>query len=378
MLNFRDIYSYSKDLNILYVEDDLAMLESTQTMFENFFLNVDTAIDGLDGLQKYKLHKDKTSQFYDLIITDINMPKKSGLEMIKDIRALNHEQVVIVISAYSDSNRLMELIREGISNFITKPIMPNQLMQVIYKVSQSIYSQKIKDEFIIGQSKLASMGEMIDTIAHQWQSPINLIKMQAQLLEIELDKETLKKDDIKECIEKQTLQINHIIETLNEFRSFFRPSDKLISMNCKNIIENTLILLKDKLILHTIKVDININENLQFEVLQNEFKHVLINIINNSIDEFQNKKIHNPKLIINSYEKNDTIVLEITDNAGGISTDIIDKIFEANFTTKTDFQGTGMGLHLVWIILQKINASISVKNVKNGVKFSIILKKHYI
>ncbi len=375
MHNFKEVYKYSQNLNILYVEDDLDMLESTQYMFENFFYSVDTAVDGVDGLEKYIAFKNKTSGFYDLVVTDINMPRKNGLEMIDDIKAINSEQAVIVISAYNDSDRLIDLIRKGISNFITKPIMPNQLMQVIYKVSQSIYSEKMKNELLIGQSKLASMGEMIDTIAHQWQSPINLIKMQAQLLEMDLDEGMLEKKDIKECIDKQTLQINHIVETLNEFRSFFRPSEKLIIVSCKEMVDSTLILLKDKLIKHAVDVELNIAQSCNIEVITGEFKHVLINIITNAVDEFENKKIPNPKLIINSYEEDDIVTLEILDNAGGIPDDIIGEIFKVNFTTKKDSKGTGIGLYLVLLILEKINAKIDVKNLLNGVRFSIKLKK---
>lgn len=374
MADFKETYKYSKDLNILYVEDDVEMLAATQIMFENFFFKVDTATDGVEGLQKYKDYKEKSSQYYDLIMTDINMPNKNGLEMIKDIRAINSEQPIIVISAYNDSERLMDLIREGISNFITKPIMPNQLIQIIHKVSQSIYSQKLQNEFIIGQSKLASMGEMIDTIAHQWQAPITIIKLQAQMLEMDINQGMLNEDDILECIDKQSIQINHIIETLNEFRLFFRPSTELVTVLCKELVDSMLILLKDKLVKHTISVDVNMAENLKIEVIPNEFKHVLINIIDNAIDEFQRADIQDPKIVINSYEEDNHSILEIIDNAGGIPPEIIDKILEANFTTKESDKGTGMGLHLVSLILQKINAKIHIENVQDGAKFSIKLR----
>ena len=375
MDDFKEIYKYSKDLNILYVEDDLDSLESTKLILESFFNSVEAAVDGVDGLQKYINYKDKTSNFYDLVVTDINMPRKNGLEMITDIKKLNSYQSIIVISAYNDSDRLIELIREGISNFITKPIMPNQLMQIIYKISQSLYSEKMKNKFLIEQSKLASMGEMIDTIAHQWQTPINLIKLQAQSLELDLDDDTLEKKDIKECIDKQTIQINHIVETLNEFRSFFRPSEELIVISSREIIDSSLVLLKDKLLQHVVEVELNIEKNTNIEVIPSEFKHVLINIITNAVDEFENKKISNPKLIINSYKEDEMIVLEIIDNAGGIPEDIIAKIFTANFTTKKESKGTGVGLYLVSLILNKINAIIDVKNTLNGAKFSIKLKK---
>ena len=86
------------------------------------------------------------------------------------------------------------------------------------------------------------------------------------------------------------------------------------------------------------------------------------------------KKVLNPKIMIKSYVENDKAVLEISDNAGGIPDKILDKIFEANFTTKAESKGTGMGLHLVFLILQKIGGEINVKNIENGAKFIIKLK----
>jgi len=374
MYSFSEIYNYSKSLNVLYVEDDLTMLESSYDIFQSYFHHVDTAIDGEDGLQKYKLYEETNCKFYDLIITDIQMPKMNGIELIQNIKKIHKKQTVIVISAYNDSDKLMALIEEGISYFITKPMVMTQLSQVLYNASQSLYNERMQNEFILNQSKMASMGEMIDTIAHQWLGPINLMKMQTEVLEMDIEDGILNPQNVLECSSKQALQIDYLIETLNEFRNFFRPSDKYVQCGYKDILNSTLILLKDKLVLHTIVVEINIEQEIQLNVIPNEFKHVLINIINNAIYEFEDKKVKNPKLIINGYEEEEFVVLEIIDNAGGIPSEIIENIFQKNFTTKQN-QGTGVGLHLVMLILEKINAKIEVKNQDNGAKFSIRLNK---
>ena len=375
MYNYKDVYNNCKNLDVLYVEDDIDVLVTTQSILKNFFSFVTTAVDGEDGLVKYLEQKSENSKFYDLVITDINMPKKNGVEMMKEMRVINPNQIVIVISAYNDSERLLELIEEGISNFITKPIVPKKLMEILYKTSEIINNEKIKDEFLIQQSKLASMGEMVDTIAHQWLGPISLIKMYSQAIEADIDMGLFNKDDVKECAQKQSLQINHIVDTLSEFRTFFRPTQELKKTTYNEVVQSTLFLLKDKLVLNQLVVDVNISDSIEIEVNSNEFKHVLINIISNAIDEFVNKKILSPKLVINGYEKDGNAILEIIDNAGGIPEDIIENIFKANFTTKSNSNGTGMGLYLVYQILQKINAKILVENVNNGVKFIIILKK---
>jgi len=374
MYSFSEIYNYSESLNVLYVEDDLTMLESSYDIFQSYFHHVHTATDGKDGLEKYRLYQKQNLKFYDLVITDIQMPNMNGIEMIQNIKKINSKQTVIVISAYSDSDKLMALIQEGISYFITKPMVMTQLSHVLYNASQALYNERMQNEFIINQSKMASMGEMIDTIAHQWLGPINLMKMQTEILEMDIEDGILNSQNVLECSNKQALQIDYLIETLNEFRNFFRPSNKFMLCGYKDILNSTLILLKDKLILHTIVVEINIEQDIQLNIIPNEFKHVLINIINNAIDEFKNKKVENPKLVINGYEEEQFVVLEIIDNAGGIAPNIIEKIFQKNFTTKQN-KGTGVGLHLVMLILEKINAKIEVENKGNGAKFSIRLNK---
>jgi len=374
MYSFSEIYNYSQDLNVLYVEDDLTMLHSSYDIFQSYFHHVDTAIDGEDGFQKYKLYEENNFKFYDLVITDIQMPKMNGIEMIQNMKKMHQKQTVIVISAYNDSDKLMALIQEGIPYFLTKPMVMSQLSQVLYNASQSLYNERMQNEFILNQSKMASMGEMIDTIAHQWLGPINLMKMQTEVLEMDIEDGILNAQSVLECSSKQALQIDYLVETLNEFRNFFRPSDKYVLCGYKDILNSTLILLKDKLILHTIVVEINIEQDIQLNIIPNEFKHVLINIINNAIYEFEDRKVQNPKLIINGYEEEESVVLEIIDNAGGIPSEIIEKIFQKNFTTKQD-KGTGVGLHLVMLILEKINAKIVVENLGNGAKFSIRLNK---
>ena len=370
-MNFREIHKYTKNLHILYVEDDINLRNSTADLFESFFKSVTVAIDGIDGLNKYIAYKDKTSTHYDLVITDINMPKKDGLALIKDIIKRNSEQIIIVVSGHSESQKLIDLIQVGIADFITKPIYPAQLGQILLKVSKNIYNEKIKQEFIITQAKLASMGEMLDNVAHQWLGPLNIITMQAQILEMEANNNELCKENITACAQKQVLQINHLTQTLEEFRTFFRPSDKFERTVYSNVVNATLILLQDQLLFNKVHVELNIQDSCKISIIPSEFKHVLINIINNAIYEFVKLQTPDPTIKISTYNKGKDVILEIEDNAGGIAEDVIEHIFEANFTTKKDDKGSGMGLHIVTLVLEKINAQIYVENVATGARFTI-------
>lgn len=137
------ILESSKGLNILYVEDDELLRESTSQLFVNFFNKVDVAIDGEDGLKKYKDFIDTNGSAYDIVISDINMPNMDGLEMCKKIKDENYDQVIIFITAFNESNYLHSAISLGVHGFLTKPIEMDQLKNVLYRTSQVVTDRRL-------------------------------------------------------------------------------------------------------------------------------------------------------------------------------------------------------------------------------------------
>ena len=137
-MKFKDVVPLCENLKILFVEDDKGAREATVSFLNNFFHYIDIAIDGEDGLNKYKDYYESQSRYYDLIITDLRMPKMSGKDMIIAMNSINEHQAVIVISAYHESSDLIELIQLGITNFVLKPIQSKQLIQILYTTCKSI------------------------------------------------------------------------------------------------------------------------------------------------------------------------------------------------------------------------------------------------
>ena len=142
MYEYNEVYQYSQSLNVLYVEDDVNFLKENKIIFENFFSKVITASDGVEALEKYKTFKDETSNYFDLVISDLVMPKLDGISMIKELKILNPNQEVIIISAYDDSNKLKSLIKIGVSNFLMKPLNMNIFLDTIAKVCENISNKK--------------------------------------------------------------------------------------------------------------------------------------------------------------------------------------------------------------------------------------------
>ena len=149
MYKIENAYQYTKNLNILYVEDDLNFREETCDIFEDYFSNIDIASDGEKGLKKYLEYFKKSSKYYDIVITDINMPKMDGIELTKAIYKENINQPIIVVSAHNESKYLLELINLGIEQFLMKPLELDKIIEVFYKTAKKIsykeYDNKDKD-----------------------------------------------------------------------------------------------------------------------------------------------------------------------------------------------------------------------------------------
>jgi len=148
VISYDKVFNLTKNLNILYVEDDIILLKETSENFENMFLKVDTATDGEEGLKKYLQFFQNNYKHYDIVITDINMPKINGIELIKKIYTENEKQSIIVISAHNESEYLLELINLGIEQFLIKPHNYNTILDVLYKTANKLLksSQTILDK----------------------------------------------------------------------------------------------------------------------------------------------------------------------------------------------------------------------------------------
>ena len=144
MDDIKEIVKYTKELKLLYVEDNKDARESTYLILKDFFENITTAIDGEDGRDKFLLNNiSNIDEPFDFIITDINMPKIDGLEMIKDIRRYKKDIPILVISSYSESDYFISSIKLDVEGYLLKPIVIKQFVGVLRK---SIQKLKLSDE----------------------------------------------------------------------------------------------------------------------------------------------------------------------------------------------------------------------------------------
>jgi signal transduction histidine kinase len=210
---------------------------------------------------------------------------------------------------------------------------------------------------------------MMDAVAHQWKQPIGIISLKADILKYDYASNEIDEKYIDEFEQSIKNQINHMINTLDEFRTFFRPNKDIKEFDVKEMIEKVLFLLKDELIKNQIVVEVNDYQNFSLNGIENEFKHLILNLINNSKDAFNEKEIKKRKITINLLADDDSKTIEVLDNAGGIPEDIIEDIFKANITSKDEDKGTGIGLYMSSQIAEKHNGTLSVENIEDGAKF---------
>ena len=240
---------------------------------------------------------------------------------------------------------------------------------------RNILEHDKKDKIIEQQSRLAAMGEMIDAVAHQWKQPLNAVSMMIDMLKDDYKTNDVDGEYIDDLDESIHLQIDHMVNTLNEFRNFLRPSTKNEDFHINTVLQNVLILMKDELITQNLPIHLDIDQEIKIFGNKNEFIHLFINLINNSIDAFNEHDLKKRALHIRCFTKDTNILIEVEDTAGGIPKNIINHIFKPNVTTKADGKGTGIGLYMSAQIVTKNSGSITALNTKNGALFVISFRE---
>jgi len=229
-------------------------------------------------------------------------------------------------------------------------------------------SKRLKNEkMLLQQSKMAAMGEMMDAVAHQWKQPLNALSMYSEIIKSDFEDGSVDKVYIDQFRDDMQVQIDHMVNTLDEFRTFFRPNKEHEMFSLLSIVHCVLFLTKDDLLKNRITVTIEKKDHIDINGSSNEFKHLLLNIINNAKDAFNDNNIEKRIITIRLINNDEGKRMEIEDNAGGIPKEIIDDIFKANITSKEEGKGTGIGLYMSMQIATKHNAILSVKNLNDGI-----------
>ncbi len=266
---------------------------------------------------------------------------------------------------YDSLNKLLFIIIGFILIFILfyrQYLLKKMNEELNEKIKIEMKKNEEKTRISIQQSRMASMGEMLENIAHQWRQPLSTISVAASGIEIKKELNILNDEELSDSLKHIKNATQYLSNTIDDFRNFF-VKDKIPSnINIRNTLNKTIDLISSTLAKEEITLIRNI-QNINFTSYENELIQVLMNIFINAKDALANRK--SEKLIIVVIKQiEDNLVIKIKDNAGGVDSSIIDKIFEPYFTTKHQFNGTGIGLYMSKLIVEKhLIGEISVKNI---------------
>jgi PAS domain S-box-containing protein len=239
------------------------------------------------------------------------------------------------------------------------------------RVQKKVESLRQKDEMLQAQSRNALMGEMISMIAHQWRQPLSTISLLVNDINMKFMMNAVDENYLKESINKTNQTIHYMSKTIDDFREFFKPNKEKEYVYIEKSVQNAISFIEPLIKKYEIELNINIISDNKIVVYKNELLQVLINIIKNAIDASVEKNIPKPKITIVIDDVDNTKIINIIDNAGGVPQELRDKIFEPYFSTKKK-NGTGLGLYMSKIIIEEhLLGSLGVRNYEDGAIFTI-------
>ncbi len=231
------------------------------------------------------------------------------------------------------------------------------LQEEISKVKQELSEY---ESIMKRQSKMAAMGEMLENIAHQWRQPLSAVSVLSTGMILQNDQNMLTKDFINAGLNDINDNAQYLSKTIDDFRNFFKPNKLKNHFNLEQLVNTSIKLSKARFTGEAIDYIIKV-ENIELHNYENELLQVLLNLISNSKDELT-KRDYKKCICIETRKDEDFIIINIKDNGGGIDKYIMNRIFEPYFTTKHNYQGTGIGLYMSENIIKHMNGRITVEN----------------
>lgn len=209
-----------------------------------------------------------------------------------------------------------------------------------------------KENILVQQSKMAAMGEMLGAIAHQWRQPLSVISIASTGVKMQKEMEILSDEFLCESMDSINDSVQYLSRTIDDFRNFFSPNKVKTNFDMERVIEKTFKLIKVQFENNCIQAIKNI-EHIKLFGVENELLQVLINILNNAKDQIVISGVKEKYVFIETKKVNDSMVLTISDSAGGFKEKDVEKLFDPYFTTKEAYHGTGIGLYMSKEIIEK-------------------------
>ena len=226
------------------------------------------------------------------------------------------------------------------------------------------------------QAKMAAMGEMIGNIAHQWRQPLNALSALNVGLSMKHRQGKLDDEVMQKFKEKSNTIIQNMSDTIEDFKNFFEPTKIQDTFEIHEAIAGAVRFVSDAYNEHSIKVSVQKEEKIDIKSYKNELMQVLLNIFNNTKDAVVDNGVKNPTLKITTSQNETQVFIGIQDNAGGVTAEVLERMYEPYFTTKFESHGTGIGLYMSKMIIENsMKGTLLSKNNGEGLLTTITIEK---
>ena len=253
-----------------------------------------------------------------------------------------------------------------IANIIESIILSYAISE---KTNLMVKEQELQRGILIHQAKLASMGQMLENISHQWRQPLNRISTFIINMQKHIDDKYKEEDYLINTLNQSQLQLEYMSNTINDFTGFNQQAKHKETFLVSSVIDSVRVIVDQTLEKNNIQFEMICHQDFSIVSYPSELSQVVLNLIQNAQDALLKRQVVHPaiKVIIDNNK------ISVQDNAGGIEAALIDRIFEPYFTTKSKNSSMGLGLYMCKIILEKhFSAKIEFEQIKQTTSFNII------
>ena len=287
--------------------------------------------------------------------------------------------LIMMVGIVLTSLTLMNLIPRN--DFTTNMFQFGSLFEILLLSMGLSYRYKVKQDELLKknviiqeQAKMVAMGEMLQNIAHQWRQPLSEINAVAMKIDADYYKNNLTSEVLNNELERIENITEHMSSTIESFNTYFSKNKTIDETTIRDIIDKSLRIIEAKITKNKIDLDIYIDSDVKFKTNSGELIQVLLVILNNAIEVLDERNSINKAISIKYKYVNKKHLISFEDNAGGVSNEIIKKIFDPYFSTKFKSNGIGIGLYMAKTLIEdSMKGKLSVSNTKNGAKFLIEL-----
>ncbi|MBN2895298.1 MAG: cache domain-containing protein [Campylobacterales bacterium] len=245
------------------------------------------------------------------------------------------------------------------------------------RIKEALFQHQEKEKMLIQQSKMAEMGDMISMIAHQWRQPLNQLSYVFMNIEGAYEYKELTPQYMEDKLREGTRLLEFMSQTIDDFRNYFRPDKARSQTTLSEVLSQTLPLIEQTFEVDAIALHVSYASHTSLELYRNELMQVVLNLLKNAKEVLIERDVAVPIVRARSFEEEEACIIEVCDNAGGIGEEILPRIFDPYFSTKSASQGTGLGLYMSKTIVEgHLGGRLEAYNDAQGACFRIVVPKH--